>query len=216
MANLRFYRDSLKFIGAIVFCFLYIPHLIVYAFSSKEKREVIYSDLFRMKDQIHIHIKGSLLLLFFLHNNSYYRSLFYYRIGPIKSLLIGWYRPGDKYFIIPKSTKIGKNFCFAHPYSTILNAESIGDNFSCIHLTTIGKHDGKRPVIGNNVTLGANVNIIGDVKIGNNVIVGAGSVVVKSVPDNCVVAGVPAKVIKTLDNQQTADDKAIPVNTGII
>ena len=216
MADKRFYRDTFKFVGAIIWGGIYLPHILTYLFCSKEKRAIIYSDVAAMQHQIHIRIMGIFLLLFFLHTNSYYRSLFYYRIGPVASLLIGWYRPGDKYFIIPVSTKIGKNFCFAHPYSTILNAESIGDNFSCIHLTTIGKHDGKRPVIGNNVTLGANVNIIGDVKIGNNVIVGAGSVVVKSVPDNCVVAGVPAKVIKTLDNQKTADYKAMPVNNGII
>lgn len=51
-------------------------------------------------------------------------------------------------------------------------------------------------VIGDNVTLGGNVTIIGPVHIGNNVIVGAGSVVVKDVPDNCIVAGNPARIIR--------------------
>lgn len=83
----------------------------------------------------------------------------------------------------------------AHPYATIINAESIGDNFSCIHCTAIGAHKG-RAVIGNNVSLGANVTIIGNIHIGNNVKIGAGSVVVRDVPDNCVVAGNPARVIK--------------------
>ena len=55
------------------------------------------------------------------------------------------------------------------------------------------------PTIGNNVSLGANVNIMGNVTIGNNVIVGAGSVVVKDVPDNCIVAGNPAKIIKFIE-----------------
>ncbi|MFC6260174.1 DapH/DapD/GlmU-related protein [Levilactobacillus fujinensis] len=52
--------------------------------------------------------------------------------------------------------------------------------------------------IGNDVWIGGNVTIIGGVHIGNNVVVGAGAVVTKDVPDNTVVAGVPARVIKPL------------------
>ncbi|WP_334351614.1 maltose acetyltransferase domain-containing protein [Companilactobacillus sp. HBUAS56257] len=52
--------------------------------------------------------------------------------------------------------------------------------------------------VGNDVWIGGNVTVIAGVHIGNNVIVGAGAVVVKDVPDNCVVGGVPAKVIKKL------------------
>lgn len=51
-----------------------------------------------------------LQLLYQLHNNRYYRNLYYHRIGPIWSALIGWYRLGDKYFTIGKAAKIGKGF----------------------------------------------------------------------------------------------------------
>lgn len=159
---------------------------------------IIKTDLRRFAAQINIKLPNWLLLLYLLHNNSFYRSLFYYRIGPIWDLLISWYRPGDKYFIIPKETKIGEGFLFAHPYSTVLNAESIGNNFYCIHCTTLGKTEKGKPIIGDNVTLGANVTIIGPVNIGNNVIIGAGSIVVKDVPDNCVIAGNPARIIRRL------------------
>ena len=50
------------------------------------------------------------------------------------------------------------------------------------------------PTIGDNVSIGANATIIGDITICNNVIIGAGSVVVKDVPDNCIVSGNPAKI----------------------
>lgn len=53
--------------------------------------------------------------------------------------------------------------------------------------------------IGNNVFIGANCTILGGVTIGNNVIIAAGSTVCKSLPDNTVCAGSPAKVVKSLD-----------------
>ncbi len=54
--------------------------------------------------------------------------------------------------------------------------------------------------IGNDVWIGGNCTILPGVTIGNNVVVAAGAVVSKDVPDNCVVAGVPAKIIKHLKN----------------
>ena len=54
-------------------------------------------------------------------------------------------------------------------------------------------------VIGNDVFIGGNSIILPGVKIGNRVVVGAGSVVNRSIPDNCVVAGVPARFIRTFD-----------------
>lgn len=93
-----------------------------------------------------------------------------------------------------------------HPYATVINAKSIGRNFQFRNGLTIGNKgndNAQLPVIGDNVTVGAQVVIIGDVKIGNHVIIGAGSVVVKDIPSYSVVAGNPARVIKSL-----AHDKA--------
>lgn len=53
----------------------------------------------------------------------------------------------------------------------------------------------KGVIIGNNIWIGAKVTILDGVKIGSGSVIAAGAVVVKNVPDNCIVAGVPAKVI---------------------
>ena len=197
--NKRKIRDILRLFEALIFSWLYLPHLLIYAYRGR----MINSDLNRYKNQINITLAANwLLLLYLIHNNRWYRNIFYYRIGPMWNLLISWWRPGDKTLIIPFSTKIGEGLLMAHAYATVLNAESIGDNFSFIQCTTIGKKGKKRPVIGNNVSLGANVVIIGDVKIGNNVIIGAGSVVVTDIPDNSIAVGNPARVIKTVDTSK--------------
>lgn len=62
---------------------------------------------------------------------------------------------------------------------------------------TIGgrNNNPKVPVIGNNVFIGTGAKILGDIHIGNNSIIGANAVVIHDVPDNCSVAGVPAKIL---------------------
>ena len=196
MMNKRKIRDCLRLFGAICFSWLYIPHFLVFLVIGGGEKCLIMSDIKVLECQINIKMPMMMQLLYQLHNNRYFRTVYYHRIGSALSLLIDWYRPGDKYFTIGKTVKIGKSFWFAHPYATILAADSIGDNFRCIHCTTLGNTDKGRPTIGNNVSLGANVTIIGPVHVGNNVTVAAGAVVVKDVPDNSVVAGVPAKIIK--------------------
>jgi serine O-acetyltransferase len=98
-----------------------------------------------------------------------------------------------------KSTKIDGGLMCYHPFSTVINAKQIGKNFQFRNGLTIGNKANSNvltPTIGNDVVVGANVVIIGDITIGDNVIIGAGSVVVKDVPSNCVIAGNPAKIIK--------------------
>ena len=197
--NKRKLRDILRLTKSIIFSWLYFPHFLTYLMSNHGgggDKKLIKSDLAAIEKQLSIRIPIILQLFYQLHNNRYYRSIFYHRVGPVISALIGWYRPGDRYFKIANKTKFGRGICIAHPYATIINADSIGDNFHCIHCTTIGATDRGVPVLGNNVSLGANVTIIGPVHIGNNVVIGAGAVVVKDLPDNCVAVGNPAVVIR--------------------
>lgn len=87
---------------------------------------------------------------------------------------------------------------FAHSgFGCLFNGRSIiGRGTTVQHSVTIGEVHGKVPVIGTECYIGARAIIIGNVVIGNNVKVGAGTVVTKSLPDNCTVVGNPMRIIK--------------------
>ena len=80
----------------------------------------------------------------------------------------------------------------------------VGKNCWIAQQVTIGQAIDKNvaPVIGDNVIIGAGAKILGEIRIGNNVVIGANAVVTTDVPDNCVVGGVPAKVIKYKEEKQ--------------
>jgi len=94
----------------------------------------------------------------------------------------------------------------------------IGDHvtlFQGVTLGGTGKERGKRhPTLGNHVVVGAGAKILGGIKIGDNVKIGANSVVLKSVPPNSTVIGVPARIIKTEGGERipeaTMDHTNIP------
>lgn len=88
---------------------------------------------------------------------------------------------------------------FAHTgFGCLLNPKAyIGKGTIVQHSVTIGEVRGKVPKIGENCFIGARSIIIGDIVIGNHVIIGAGTVVTKSIPDECTVVGNPMKIIKT-------------------
>lgn len=145
--------------------------------------------------------KGSFFLLCYKTSNFFTRNSFLKLIGfPIRMsyrLFVQWILGID----IPDTTKIGKNFNVFHGQGLIINSSTIiGDNVTIRHNTTIGnaKENGGCPVIGNNVNIGANSVIIGEITIGDNSVVAAGSVIIKDVPSGVLVAGNPAKIIKSL------------------
>ncbi|PAQ13492.1 acetyltransferase [Bacillaceae bacterium SAOS 7] len=90
--------------------------------------------------------------------------------------------------------RIGDN-CFMAPSVHIYTATHPLDPFE----RNSGVEYGKPVTIGNNVWIGGRAVINPGVSIGNNVVIASGAVVVKTVPDNVVVGGNPAKIIKRLE-----------------
>lgn len=147
-------------------------------------------------------IKGQLVLFLFRSVQLINRSMFF-KIILFPYLML--YRFFVEWLLgieLPRKLTAGKNLILYHGQALVVNqGVVIGDNCVLRNSVTIGHKklaDGSFtacPIIGNYVDIGANVCIIGNITVGNNVIIGAGAIVVKNVPDNCVVVGNPARII---------------------
>ncbi len=103
---------------------------------------------------------------------------------------------------IPDKTTIGKGFNVWHGQGLIIHPDcKIGDKVTVRHNTTIGQKRPNEmpPKIGNNVDISAHVMIIGDINIGDNVVIGAFTLINKSIPSSSIVYGNPM-VIKAIQN----------------
>ncbi len=103
---------------------------------------------------------------------------------------------------IHPAAKIGVCFFIDHGMGVVIGETAeVGDHvtlFQGVTLGGTGKERGKRhPTLGNHVVVGAGAKILGGITIGDNVKIGANSVVLKSVPPNSTVIGVPARIIKS-------------------
>lgn len=99
--------------------------------------------------------------------------------------------------------EIGPGLCFAHTYGIVIGARRIGRNALIYHEVTIGAKEmdvaytpEKRPLIGDDVVIGAGAKVLGGITVGNNSVIGANAVVTHDIPENSVAGGIPARVIK--------------------
>lgn len=167
-----------------------LPHIVIYLKYKKQLRKDIERNAI---NGLRFGRLFDLLMLLVFHKQ--FRNLFYYRIGFLKYFCSFLLRPYET-FTIGTNCSIGDGMVPGHSFSTIVNAERIGNNFTVFQNCTIGVSNGKRPIIGNNVTIFTNCVVVGGITIGDNVQIGAGSVVCKSIPANCVVVGNPARIIR--------------------
>lgn len=116
---------------------------------------------------------------------------------------------------IHPGAKIGKKLFIDHGTGVVIGETvEIGDNVTIYQGATLGgtgKEKGKRhPTIGNNVVISCGAKILGPFTVGDNSKIGSGSVVLKEVPPNCTVVGVPGRIV-VKDNKKV-DDKKITID----
>jgi serine O-acetyltransferase len=97
--------------------------------------------------------------------------------------------------------RIGKGFCLPHPIGVVVGeGASIGEFVKVYQSVTLGQGScNEYPIIQDNVTIFAATTIVGKITIGSGSTVGANSFVNKDVPRDCIIAGVPAKIIRSVN-----------------
>ncbi|MGF1587847.1 MAG: serine O-acetyltransferase [Pleurocapsa sp.] len=101
---------------------------------------------------------------------------------------------------IHPGAQIGKGVFIDHGMGVVIGETAIIGDYSLIYqgvtLGGTGKETGKRhPTLGENVVIGGGAKVLGNIQIGNNVRIGAGSVVLRDVPSNCTVVGIPGRIV---------------------
>lgn len=160
--------------------------------------EFFMKDLERWKRLQNIRTSNIIALAKILWELPEFRNLFIYRnrFRRIYRMWISvWYCPMSTLFIQAK--RIGGGLYIQHGFSTMISAESIGENCWINQQVTIGYNGaGSAPIIGDNVMITCGAKVLGSIRVGNNSVIGANAVVVKNVEDDAVMGGVPACKLK--------------------
>jgi serine O-acetyltransferase len=120
---------------------------------------------------------------------------------------------------------IGKGVFIDHGMGVVIGETAIIGDYCLIYqgvtLGGTGKQSGKRhPTLGENVVVGAGVKVLGNISIGHDVRIGAGSIVLRDVPADCTVVGIPGRVVyragekvDPLDHSNLPDSEATVIRT---
>ena len=186
----------LKKIYVILAFPLLIPSLIAFALS--KNKDLVIQDMRRVYERKNKKYKNNLSALTFmmLTQELVFRNIFYSRMENTTRHILKFFLSGNSTCQISVNN-IGGGIIITHGSATYVFAKSIGKNCYINQCVTIGyTNNTDSPILLDNVYIGAGAKVLGNITIGNNVIIGANAVVVKDVPDNCTVVGVPAYIIK--------------------
>ncbi len=108
---------------------------------------------------------------------------------------------------IHPGAQLGRRLFIDHGMAVVIGETAeIGDDVLIYQGVTLGGtghvHGKRHPTIGDGVVVGAGAKVLGDIVIGNRSKIGAGSVVVKSVPENSTVVGIPGRVVKSREEKR--------------
>lgn len=146
-------------------------------------------------------------LLFYRLAHFFWNAKFYF-VGRLISHL-GRFFTGIE---IHPGAKIGKGFFIDHGMGVVIGETAeIGDNCTLYHGVTLGgtswAKEKRHPTLRDNVVIGSGAKILGPFEVGENSKVGSNSVVVKAVPPNSTVVGIPGKIVVS-DEQKPKVEKA--------
>ena len=171
-----------------------------------KQRQLIEADVARWNEVEGINFGLFKSINWYLTYRKEFRNLIQHRFkhpsGTIMSYLhfaiarVLW-KPMESLYIYTKD--IGGGLYIQHGFATIISAEKIGKNCRIYQQVTVGYKGEFAPVLEDNVSVTCGAKVLGGLTMHANSLAAAGAVVVKDVPENAIVAGVPAKVIAYKD-----------------
>jgi serine O-acetyltransferase len=169
---------------------------------SRQKR-IIQADVKRWNEIDKQDLNLFAALNWYMSYKKEFRNLIQYRLKNSSRSVIGlvhfaiarmFWRPLESLYIY--TPDIGEGFYIQHGFSTIISAAKIGKNCRVYQQVTIGYRQGDCPVLEDNVSVTCGAKVLGALTMHAYSIAAAGAVVLKDVPENAIVGGVPAKILR--------------------
>ena len=191
-------------IGKRLFAIVNYPRMLpvfLCVLCSKQK-PLIKKDIARWNEINNMHLGFFESLNWYMTYKKEFRNLLMHRLkNPHRSFLcfvhyviarILW-KPLETLYI--NTIEIGGGLYIQHGFSAIISAQKIGENCRIYQQVTIGFKKDDSPILEDNVSVTCGAKVLGKLTMHKNSLAAAGAVVLKSVPENAIVGGVPAKIL---------------------